>query len=455
LTGAAVLTALLVPAGAAPAATISVTHHGDANNDNSNPCALREAIRSANEDTRIGGCRRGQGGGVVDLIKVERGTHRLTIPGDDDFADAGDLDVTSPMRIQGAGGTFSVHAGGDSGILDRVIDVRSAGDLKLRNATIRGGRLDEILLDGAGIRVAAGGSLRMENSTITGNKGAMAGNTGGGIHAEGEVKLTRVAITKNVGNLVGGINLEETARLRKVTVRANTAPFGSGGVRAADDVRILDSLIVSNDVTPENTGTHGGGGLGVVTTGGDTVLLRNSTVSLNSSEQDGGGIAVFQGSFRAIHSTIVRNVADVDTLDANGDGGGIWVDTDGTADLRATVIANNRDDSPAAPIHRDCSGDADSFGFNLIRNQVGCALNPVTSDADVPEGSAPGLRSLGDYGGPTLTHALRPSSPLVDLIPRSKCNEGIGPDPPRVTRDQRGVRRPQGPRCDGGAFELE
>ena len=75
-------------------------------------------------------------------------------------------------------------------------------------------------------------------------------------------------------------------------------------------------------------GDHAGGGLTVVGFGADEVVVRNSTISGNTSDQDGGGIAVHQGLLRVIHSTITENHADEDTLDDDGDGGGIWIDTD-------------------------------------------------------------------------------------------------------------------------------
>jgi hypothetical protein len=63
------------------------------------------------------------------------------------------------------------------------------------------------------------------------------------------------------------------------------------------------------------------------------------------------------------------------------------------------------------------------------------------------------MRPLGSYGGPTQTHALRKASPMIGVIPKSKCHEGGGVDPVPIRRDQRGVKRPQGKRCDIGSFE--
>ncbi len=54
-----------------------------------------------------------------------------------------------------------------------------------------------------------------------------------------------------------------------------------------------------------------------------------------------------------------------------------------------------------------------------------------------------GLAPLGDYGGATLTHALLPGSPALDMADPEHCE----------ATDQRGVQRPVGANCDIGAVE--
>jgi hypothetical protein len=55
---------------------------------------------------------------------------------------------------------------------------------------------------------------------------------------------------------------------------------------------------------------------------------------------------------------------------------------------------------------------------------------------------------LQKNGGPTQTIKLLPGSPAVSVIP--KGTNGCGTE---IKTDQRGVKRPQGPGCDIGAFE--
>ena len=104
--------------------------------------------------------------------------------------------------------------------------------------------------------------------------------------------------------------------------------------------------------------------------------------------------------------------------------------------LKATVLANN-----TAIFGPDCSNGPVSAGHNLIRDTSNCSFIQKSSDK---VGVDPKLGSLKGNGGPTQTIAIALSSPARDAIPKAAC---------AVPKDQRGVHRPQGPRCDIGAYE--
>jgi hypothetical protein len=56
------------------------------------------------------------------------------------------------------------------------------------------------------------------------------------------------------------------------------------------------------------------------------------------------------------------------------------------------------------------------------------------------------LGGLTGNGGPTQTIALLTGGPALNKVPKPTC-QAI------VKKDQRGVARPQGVKCDEGAFE--
>src|SRR5918996_2762125 len=117
-------------AGPAEATTIKVTTKADELN-NQPPCSLREAIRSANVDTAIGGCAAGAG---PDTITLPRGTYKLAIPNgptdaDEDNGGTGDLDILADLTIRGAGATRSIIDGNGAALGDRVFHVSAAASV--------------------------------------------------------------------------------------------------------------------------------------------------------------------------------------------------------------------------------------------------------------------------------------------------------------------------------------
>lgn len=448
----AVAAALLaLPAGAG-AATIHVEYKGDEISSTIHECSLREAVRSANLNTAIAdGCENGDAG--LDKIKVPAKVYELTIPGPGDTG--GDLDISEDVKISGTGGKFTVDAGGEDGIDDRILDIAVGADAKVSKAVLRNGLAVDS--DGGAVQVSDDSSFKLTNGVMKGNRTSQPGSTGGAVYAEGDLTLVNVKVLGSESLNVGAIRFaspDAEALLRRVTVEGSRAPFAGGAVSIGGDGRIVESTISGNRLEPGSTGTHSGGGVNAI---GD-VTIRNSTISGNLSEQNGGGIAVNQGIVRLIHSTVTANRADSDSgamFDSPGQGGGVWVDTDAALEIRGSIVADNFDDSILAPLHRDCSGEIDSWGYNLVRFQLGCTINAVNDPGtDLAAGTNPKLKPLASNGGPTQTHALKGSSPLVNLVPKALCAEVLGLDPlQKLKRDQRGVRRPQGNRCDAGSYE--
>ena len=121
---------------------------------------------------------------------------------------------------------------------------------------------------------------------------------------------------------------------------------------------------------------------------------------------------------------------------ASNDGGGIYNNIGGTGTIKNSIVANS-------PSGGNCSGFAGlaSNGHNLSSDGT-CAFFA----AGDKNNTNPLLGPLAFNGGPTPTHALLNGSPAADA--------GVVPCPPPAT-DQRGVSRPQGLRCDIGAYEAD
>jgi CSLREA domain-containing protein len=327
-----------------------------------------------------------------DTVVVPAGTINLAVAGaGEDAAATGDLDLTEAAVIRGANAEATIVDGAD---LDRVFDVPSAGvSARLEDLTVRNGSA----ADGAGIRNA--GTLTLLRVTASGNQSSA---DGGGIF--------------------------------------NAAPAAS--------------LTVTASTLSGNTSGETGGGLA---TDGGTVTIRNSTISGNQAECSGGGILLATGTTVTLNNaTIAENVADANppppgACGPENNGGGISIGTGNTVNVSNTIIGANRDQSSGADArHPDCSGTIASQGFNLIQETTGCTISGTTTGNVT--GQNPQLSPLADNGGTTQTHALRQGSDAVDAgNPAAPGSGGSACE----AADQRGVNRPEGPRCDIGAFERE
>jgi len=192
-----------------------------------------------------------------------------------------------------------------------------------------------------------------------------------------------------------------------------------------------------------------GGGLSVE--GSGRVVISNSTVSGNTAYIDGGGVYNFTTGIEIASSTLTDNTADSDA-DGLGNGGGIYIYSGASVELRNTIIADNHDASvlpvPRAP---DCAGTVQSAGYNLIRS-LGFPLTACTIVGDSTGnlvGADPLLDVLADNYGPTETHALGPGSVAINAGNPAGCRD---PDGVLLDADQRHALRLD--RCDIGAFEV-
>jgi CSLREA domain-containing protein len=354
-------------------------------------CTLRAAIQEAND---LAG---------DDTIVLPAGTCTLTLAG------AGEMNAATGdgnLAITGAGAAMTIINGNGGVTGDRVFFVHPGRVVTIIGVTMQNGNPGSGTTGGG---IVNAGTLTVSNSTLMGNT---AGN-GGVIHNGNGRTLTLINSTVTGNNATGGYG----------------AIYNEG------------TLILTNSTISGNSATGDGGGIFSEV---GTLTLTNSTVSGNSATGGGGGIVVAYGGTADLNNvTITNNTADSDD-DGFGNGGGI-VCWGGTVNFKNTLIAGNNDDGGQAP---DCSETLTSQGYNLIQNTTGCTIAGDTTGNIT--GQEPDLGPLQNNGGATFTHALLPGSPAIDAanpaVPGSSGNAC-------EATDQRGVARPQGTRCDIGAFE--
>jgi len=332
-----------------------------------------------------------------DTIVIPPGTIVLTA------AAGGDLDINTQLTIVGSGADHTII---DANGVDRVMDVAAAGDVVLSGVTLRNGA----------VHPETGGG-------------------GGGIRNTGQLRLVLSVVEGSASGGGGGLFNNGTATIESSTFRGNVASGTSGNGGAIlnfGTVTMQDSTVSLNSTLGPTASSNGGGicNIGLMT-------LTNVTISGNKAFGHAGGI--FQGAFadklKLFNVTVTENEARLD-------GGGVNVHGLAPEPVN-TIIAANR----AGGASPDCAGALASVGHNLIEDTAGCAIGGVTTGNIL--GARARLFPLAANGGPTLTHALRRTSPAIDA-----CTAAGAP-----SFDQRGVLRPLdgdgdgAAVCDIGAFE--
>lgn len=275
------------------------------------------------------------------------------------------------------------------------------------------------VVNGAGrvFEVAAGGAaVSMAGLRLTGS-GHPAGANGGAIlNVSGALTLDALHITGSAvsaswqGGGIGG------------AVHSSWSPAGT-------------SLTVRNSTFSGNSAEKAG----AIFAFQQLVTIENSTLVGNAAADSGGAVSLENswGGSAIRHSTIVGNSANI--------GAGIYVRNSAFLELVNTVAAQNQDQNGGAPFLNDLDHGNNTVGATgslFSEADPASVLNGSINSANQFGITDPQLGALADNGGGTPTRLPLAGSPLVDA---ADCI-GISPD-------QRGVARPQGPRCDIGALE--
>ncbi|HYF64109.1 MAG TPA: choice-of-anchor Q domain-containing protein, partial [Herpetosiphonaceae bacterium] len=324
-----------------------------------------------------------------------------------------------------------IHASGDSHISGSTVSLnKPGGGLWLTSRAAITNTLIFSNTSYAGGGIANFGRLSLVGSTVSHNVAEKDEDVigGGGIRNNGEMIVATSVISANSAEQAGGL-----ANYGRATINAST---------------IANNVALGGTDETEQLFGHGGG---VYSSG--QITMTNVTVSGNSAQLSGGGLASAGSSGRMIlnNSTVTNNLADrsEDELFTGGDGGGVYASK--PISVTNTIIAGNATRTGQRP---DGSGTLLSGGHNLIGNASGLTLTGDLTGNRLNVAAL--LGPLANNGGATPTHALLPNSPAIDAASPAAPGSGGGACAPA---DQRGVARPldgdgkNGARCDIGAVE--
>lgn len=287
-------------------------------------------------------------------------------------------------------------------------------------------------------------------------------NIGGGQGATPTVTFNNLTIRNGVSTSIGGGGINNgsdgTVNINDCVVSDNTCESGQA---AGINNDLFGTMNVFRTTVTSNINTTDGAGVGgVMNDFGGVLNITESTISDNVGPRGGGvGNNASAGIVNILNTTISGNRA---TRDDSTSSGGVYNNSGGTINIDSSTITDN-EGPVSGNIANNSAGSI--FVINTIvgESSVGpsCFVNSsgliISEGYNIDQGSSCGFNSIGDKsntnpligplqnnGGPTDTHALLEASPALDM--------GNVDCPPPDT-DQRGVLRPQGDRCDIGAFE--
>jgi hypothetical protein len=316
----------------------------------------------------------------------------------------------------------------------------NVGTLTLNNSTLSGNAAPS----GGGILNSGGATLVLNNTTLTRNAASqfgggisnngtstlnnsiMSGNTvtqtGGAIYNAGTITLNNSKLVYNSAQIGGGLTDNVgTATLNNSTLIGNIASNAGGGIYSFGNVNLNTSTLNGNSAG------NGGGGF---YNDNSIALVTNSTLSGNSTPTLGGGF-FNSGSATFYNATLANNRAT--------SGGALYINGSVSTALTNTILAYS-------PSGGNCGGSSIASSKFTLSSDLTCGLPAGnTIKGNNPNGLDPLLDALGNYGGFTLVHMIKLSSPALDGI--------VGSDAP--TTDQRGKPRPEGSGFDIGAVERQ
>jgi CSLREA domain-containing protein len=386
--------------------------------------------------------------GAYEGAFVTAGSGGLDGPTELAFGPDGDLYVISSnnkriLRYNGSTGAFrDVFIQGGTPQLDNPTclewrDGAGAGPtVKINDVTIRNG---ETILGGGpsgGITIDIGASVELHNSIVRDNDTRL---IGGGIRNYGTLLLNKVEVHDNTVNTAitggatstgGGIFNDGVLRIRRSSIYDNIAVRG-GGIANEGTLEVVNSTISGNRAI-------GGGGGGIRNLGG-VAKINASTITNNRANEPGED-------------------------DGDRFGGGIYNLKGGRITMANTILAENFDNR--SPDQADYSPDCYSSEARRFTSHRDNLVGILTDNCKLSDVSR--LRLPHDQVGTPAVPLdprvdwLEPSTfytPVHKLISTSSALNGDqhqSSDPffNCPSTDQRGTKRPQGLRCDIGAFEL-
>lgn len=386
------------------ATTLEVT-----NCDDAGAGSLRDTVAAATS------------GDTVDLSQLTCSTITLASGSIQILQD--DLFVTGPgatsLAIDGAG-VFQIfaHYGAGSLTVDGLTltngyqsspyagaaCIYSSANVTVQNAIVSHCAAEGPVANGGAIGTL--GNLTLINSIITHNRAnGSQFSSGGGVFVFGDLLVQYSTISYNI---------------------ASNMPPASGQFSVSGGAHTFGNVVIQNSTVVGNQAKNVAALVFEAYNNTPTALMINSTVSEN--------LATYHGPFGGVYTAIPLTIYNSTIAFNSGSGCSGLLAYRASVTLQSSIIADN------ARTDLLLQGGATVSGTNNLINNA--AVVPPDTIRDCPL-----LGPLSDNGGVTLTHALRSTSPAIDM----------GNNNMALVDDQRGIGFPRifGAGADIGAVEWQ
>ncbi|MDH3762688.1 MAG: DUF4347 domain-containing protein, partial [Gammaproteobacteria bacterium] len=359
-------------------ATITVTITGDIVDAFDGQTSLREAITLAN------------GLAGLDEIILGADTYTLSITGNDNTNNVGDLDILDHLIIRGAGAASTIIDGNSAVINDTVFQTitnSQATQFSISDLTITNGGATNS--DGGALHLGKDDIATLTDVVISGNQAKL----GAGIFVNDDASLflTRVVFSNNIADDYGGaisVNELGTVDGSDVLFSNNSAVIGGGAISNHGSVTLDRGLFDSN-----HTDGSGGAIYNEVISSPSIVKLSNITLSGNDASISAGAISnIAGGTLNITNSTFDGNSSPL----VNG----IQQDAGSVVNIQNSILNDGGSNISGGTIN-SLGNNLDSDGSAGLAGPGDLVGNPM-------------LGGLADNGGFTQTHALLSGSAAID-----------------------------------------
>jgi hypothetical protein len=422
-----------------PSSSLAAVFHCDAGD----AACLINSINEANAN------------GHANTIRLAAGTYTLSAPDNDTNGPNGLPQITSRLKLEGAGADSTTIVRASDAPRFRLMYVGPSGSLTIQGITLQGG---SSLSGGSGI-YNGGGFVNISHSVVTGNLVSGVGLGGGLTNAGGVVNVAHSVIAGNGATAGGGLTafgVHSIVLISHSLVTRNGA-FNEGGAVEVDGGTMIISrstfahngaeiagaiqsrgyfgqpitLVIADSAIVEHPSASS-----IIIGPQTTAIVTNTTVAHNTLQNivsRSGNVIENAGTLVLMNGTVAENF---NGLQPNSSMAALSSANTASSVLVNTILTSSELGTAALA----CSGPVTSLGHNIIDDANGCDVTLLSSDRT---GDA-GLGEFTDNGRPGNAHLpLLKTSQAIDAGDNAFCSNA----------DQLGHERVKV--CDIGAIEFQ